>query len=96
MVLADQQHEILRAYDFRKAKRLRGDSAFFLTSLVLLVEGNWRTLLDVNFEILSSRRLIGIPGLSLPISVHGVGVSKATALEEIVLDIVKLLRSYFR
>jgi hypothetical protein len=54
MVLANQQHEIRRAYDFRKAKRLRDDSASFLTSVVLLVEGNWRTLLDVNFEILSS------------------------------------------
>src|ERR687892_142720 len=51
MVLADQQYEIRRAYDFRKAKRLRGDSASFLTSLVLLAEGNWRTLLSVNWTL---------------------------------------------
>jgi hypothetical protein len=96
MVLADQQREIRRAYDFKESKKAEGDSAPFLTSLVLLEEGNWRTLLDVNFEILNSRRLIGIPGLSLPISVRSVGVSKAAALEEIARDIVKLLRSYFR
>jgi hypothetical protein len=38
MVLANQQHEIRRAYDFKKAKRLRGGSASFLTRLVLLME----------------------------------------------------------
>jgi hypothetical protein len=38
MVLANQQHEIHPAYDFKKAKRLRDGSASFLTSLVLLTE----------------------------------------------------------
>jgi hypothetical protein len=50
MVLADQQHEIRRAYDFKEVKRLRGDSASFLTILVLLVEGNGRTLLGVELR----------------------------------------------
>jgi hypothetical protein len=61
-----------------------------------------------NFEILSSRRLIEIPVKSADQSTWaiitttehiqecGVNVSKAPSLEEIALDIVKLLHSYFR
>jgi hypothetical protein len=70
MVLADRQHEILRAYDFRKAKRLRGDSGLFPNQPSTFGGGELEAAIkrELDFEIWSGRRRTAIRTANPPMS----------------------------
>jgi hypothetical protein len=70
MVLADQQHETHLVYDFKKAKRLTGDSASFLNHPSPFGGGELEEAIkrELDFEIWSGRRRTAIRTANPPMS----------------------------